>query len=415
MTITALAPLLRIALLLVEVALAAPALYLLVVTIAAMWSTSRLAHASQPALDLAADGAWPRLAVLVPAHNEELLIGRLLDSLAQVDYPRDRLRVFVIADNCADATAAIAREARWAETLERVDTERRGKGYALVWGLERLASRGVQYDACVFFDADSVVDPSCLKALARACTRGADAVQARYAVLNAFESPSTSLRWLALTLMNHVRQLGRATLGASSTLTGNGMLFSHALLERCPWSAFGLTEDYQYYLDLVEHGERVRYTAAAVVRADMPTTFRQVQTQDIRWESDDTPTWVTTRRLLRAAIRMRSLLPIEAILELLTPPLSALVGGTVIVLLAALALGWPLTIGLALIVLACVVVYVGSALVLERPPLAFYRSLVYAPMYIGWKLWVTVVAVHLPHRSREWVRTTRSTRAMPDQ
>jgi cellulose synthase/poly-beta-1,6-N-acetylglucosamine synthase-like glycosyltransferase len=318
------------------------------------------------------------------------------------------LDVYVIADNCDDATAAIVAEFAWAHALIRTDTARRGKGYAVRWALEQVNAADLRYDACVMFDADSVIDPQCLLALAAAYQRGADAVQGRYSVFNAFETPSTSLRWLALTLMNYLRQLGRSTLGASSTLTGNGMLFSHALLERRPWSAFGLTEDYQYYLDLVEHGERVRFAPDALVQADMPTSFTQMRSQDERWESGvERSTWVTALSLLRAALRLHSAVPLEAALELITPPLSLLVGGGVIISLAALALGWPPTLMLALVIWLCVALYIGSALALERPPLAFYRALVYAPLYLCWKLWVKLVLVRLPRRSREWVRTSR--------
>lgn len=393
----------RGALLALELALAIPALYLAVVTAAALWASRRARMTAEPG------GDWPRVVVLIPAHNEEELIGRLLTSLAQVDYPRDRYSVYVVADNCDDSTVEIAKSFTWAHTLKREDTERRGKGYALEWALAWLKSHAVAYDACVMFDADSLVDAGCLKALTTAYVRGADVVQGQYVVLNAFEAPSTSLRWLALTLMNHVRQLGRSTLGASSTLAGNGMLFSAALLERRPWRAFGLTEDYQYYLDLVEHGESVRYAADALVKADMPTTFAQMRTQDVRWESAaEASAPVVALRLLRAAARLRSAIPLEATIELLTPPLSLLIGGVSIALVGALLLGWLPALVVALVIWGCVLLYISSALLLERPPARFYRHLAYAPIFLCWKVWVKLVAVRLPHRSREWVRTSRA-------
>jgi cellulose synthase/poly-beta-1,6-N-acetylglucosamine synthase-like glycosyltransferase len=397
------------ALLLVEIGVAVPALYLATVTSAALWAS----HRRQPHLPHGyPDKQWPQLVALVPAHNEEALIGRLLENLAQLHYPRARLAVYVIADNCDDATATIAGAFAgahvWAHVLERTDAQRRGKGYAIRWALERLQAMDVAYDACVLFDADSLVDADCLLALAAAYQRGADAVQGQYAVSNAFATPSTSLRWLALTLMNHIRQLGRTTLGASSALTGNGMLFSRALLERHPWNAFGLTEDYQYYIDLVEHGERIHYAPDALVRAEMPTTFTQMRTQDKRWESGlERSTAAIALSLFRAALRYRSAAPLEAVMELLTPPLSLLVGLAAVTLLAALALSWPPALILALVIWACLGFYIGSTLWLERPPLALYRALLYAPLYLCWKLWVKIVVVRLPHRSREWVRTSR--------
>lgn len=400
----------RGALLALELALAIPALYLAAVTLAALWASWRPATPrAEPRVEPGvAVSEWPRLVVLIPAHNEELLIGRLLTSASRLSYPRERLDVYVIADNCTDATATLASAFPGVQALTRADPARASKGYALEWALDWLKAHNVAFDACVMFDADSAIDPNCLRALAAEYQRGADAVQGQYIVLNAFDSPTTSLRWLALTLMNHVRQLGRATLGASCSLMGNGMLFSAALLERRPWRAFGQTEDYQYYLDLIEHGESVRYAAGAVVKADMPVTFAQMRPQDLRWESaPEAPTHVIVARLLRAAVRWRSAIPLEAIIELLTPPLSLLIGAAGVALVAALALGWLPTLIAALCIWACSLLYIISAPLLERPPLRFYGHLVYAPFYLCWKLWVKLIAVHLPHRSREWVRTSR--------
>lgn len=399
----------RGALLALEIALAIPALYLAVVTLAALWASWRggVTRAEPGAEPPLAISEWPRLVMLIPAHNEERLIERLLASVSRLSYPRDRLAVYVIADNCTDATAALASAFAGVRVLPRTDPEHASKGFALEWALDWLIAHNVTYDACVMFDADSTIAPDCLRALAVEYLHGADAVQGQYIVLNAFDSPPTSLRWLALTLMNHVRQLGRATLGASCSLMGNGMLFSAALLERRPWQAFGQTEDYQYYLDLVAHGESVRYAAGAVVKADMPATFAQMRPQDLRWESAESPMYVSALRLLRAAAQRRSAIPLEAIIELLTPPLSLLVGFTCVLLVAAVALGWPLTLIVALVILACVALYISSALLLERPPLRFYGHLAHAPFYLCWKLWVKLVAVRLPNRSHEWVRTSR--------
>jgi cellulose synthase/poly-beta-1,6-N-acetylglucosamine synthase-like glycosyltransferase len=398
----------RGALLALEIALAIPALYLAVMTIAALWASWQAGVSRKPLPELSAS-EWPQLVVLIPAHNEEQLIERFLTNLRGLDYPQDRHAIYVIADNCDDSTAALAGAYSWAHTLVRTDTEQRSKGYAIAWALDWLAQHDVPYDACVLFDADSIVEPRCLKTLATAYLRGADVVQGQNVVLNAFEAPSASLRWLALTLMNHIRQLGRSTLGASCSLTGNGMLFSAALLQRRPWQAFGLTEDCEYYFHLVEHGEKVRYAPDALVRSDMPTTFAQMRSQDIRWESNANASLpVVVLRLLRAAVHLRSAIPLEAVLEVLVPPLSLLVGAACFLLVGALALGWFPNLVMALGIWVCVILNVSSALVLERPPLKFYQHLAYAPVYVCWKFWVKLVAVRLPRRSQEWVRTSRA-------
>src|SRR5579859_5321828 len=126
-------------------ALALLTLYLIVLTVAAMF-----ARRHGPA----AGAAQRRFAILVPAHNEQALIGRLLSSLSQIDYPRDRFDVCVVADNCTDATAAIA-ERNGARVFERFDEQHKAKGFALRWLLQRLKDNGEAYDAFIVLDADT--------------------------------------------------------------------------------------------------------------------------------------------------------------------------------------------------------------------------------------------------------------------
>src|SRR5439155_22489765 len=162
--------------------------------------------------------------------------------------------------------------------------------------------------ACVVLDADSVVSAHFLRAMADELDQGWQALQAQNTVLNTAASSSAGLRWIAMTLMNHIRPLGRNALGYSSTLTGNGMCLRHSLLQRFPWKAFSLGEDYQYYLTLIEHGERVRYVPEAIVRSHMPVTFRQMRTQDVRWEASGEQSensWRIALRLLRAGFANR--------------------------------------------------------------------------------------------------------------
>jgi len=398
--------LLRWVVLAAELALALPIIYLSAITIAALATDMRRRRRMSVARSLPTP--TPTFAFLVPAHNEETLLGTLLASLTRQEYPHDRYAVCVVADNCSDDTATVARTAG-AQVFERRDTTRRGKGYALSWILAQLDARGMCYDAYVVIDADSVVAPDFLRAMAAELARGARACQANNTVLNTLEAPSAALRWLAMTLMNHVRPLGRNGIGGSSNLSGNGMCLSRGLLERYPWRAFGLVEDYQYYLDIVAHGERVRYVPEAVVRSHMPTSFRQMRTQDVRWESgspEASPARVALR-LLRAGLRTRSVTPIDAAAELLVPPLSTLLAALLATLAAVAVIGAPIERGLALGLVAGFSLYIGSAFWMLRPGRAIYRALLYAPGYMAWKLWVQLVLRRSKRHTAEWVRTTR--------
>jgi cellulose synthase/poly-beta-1,6-N-acetylglucosamine synthase-like glycosyltransferase len=350
-------------------------------------------------------------AVLIPAHNEEIILNILLESLAQLTYPQERYKVYVIADNCTDKTAELARQFEGVQVYERFDQEKRGKGYALNWMFQQLAESQQVYDAYVILDADSVVIPTFLHAMSKELERGATALQASYSVLNVTESPSTALRWIALTLVNHVRPLGRNGLGGSSTLTGNGMCLTHELLQRHPWQAFGLTEDYQYYLTLVQHGVRVTFVPEAIVRAQMPVTFEQMRTQDVRWEAAATPQqseWQRAWQLLSAGVCTRSIIRLDALAELLTPPLSLLVASSLLIFAASLLLWYPVTILLGFLLVAGITYYIATAFFLLRAPATVYKALLYAPSFVLWKLWVVFVLSKSRKHTKEWVRTTRT-------
>jgi hypothetical protein len=400
----------RSVLLALEIALALPLIYLLALAVGAAIGSIRARVPQQKSGAVRVVSA-STFAILVPAQNEELLIGKILRSLAQLEYPADRHAVHIIADNCTDRTAEIAREAG-VIVLERTDTENRGKGYALAWAFDKLMHGETRYDAYIVLDADAVVEPAFLTALARGLARGGLALQAHNAVLNAAESATSALRWLALSLMNYIRPLGRNVWGGSSTLTGNGMCLTHEMLTRHPWQAFGLSEDYQYYLSIVSSGEKVLFVPDATVRSVMPTTARQLKTQDIRWESlnPDASSWQRriAGRLLGEGMRRHSWVRLDALAELMTPPLSVLAGGCAVTLVAALALSAPLQIALAVLLTGALVTYVGSAFAVLRPPVGVYRALMYAPAYILRKLWIYFVLRRLRKNTTTWVRTSRT-------
>ncbi len=392
----------------IEGILALPILYVCIVSFSALLAQRKRARGANQEDPHAT--AQTTFALLIPAHNEEVILGTLLENLAQLTYPKEKYKVYVIADNCTDKTAELARQYEGVQAYERFNQEKRGKGYALNWMWQQLAESQQVYDAYVVLDADSVVVPTFLHEMDKELRRGAKVLQASNAVLNVTASPSTGLRWVALSLMNHVRPLGRNGLGGSSTLTGNGMCFSHDILQRHPWRAFGIAEDYQYYLTLVLHGERVSYVPEALVRSQMPVTFEQMRTQDVRWETGglQQSQWQTVRQLLRAGLRYRSQVPVEAVAELLTPPLSLLVGSCLLVMVASLLLWSPAAMLFALALCAGVLYYISTPFHLLHPPAAVYKAFLHAPGFMLWKLWIILVLRRSRKRTQEWVRTART-------
>lgn len=254
---------------------ALPALYVALLSVAALAGRARRTHQ--------APATTTSLAVLVPAHNESALISRCLEGLAAQDYPSDRFRVFVIADNCDDDTAAIART-HGATALERNDPLAPGKGRALRWAMDTLLQWDVQVDAFVVIDADSVTDPSLLSSLASAHAAGVQVAQADYGALLDGAGDGPQLRAAAFLLFNRVRPTGKAALGLPCGLLGNGMLFSREIAEQHPWSAFSEVEDVEYGVQLRVNGIRPAYIRRAVLKGPVSTTGQAAEIQRTRWE-----------------------------------------------------------------------------------------------------------------------------------
>jgi glycosyltransferase involved in cell wall biosynthesis len=391
-----------------EVCILGPILYLCVLSVSAVLNARRYeeAHRKSSAEEVY---SYANFVILIPAHNEEVILGILLENLTQLAYPEDRYTICVVADNCTDRTAELARGYENVRVYERFNEDKRGKGYALNWLMQKLEEEQMSYDAYVVLDADSVVVPTFLHSMNRELTKGARAMQGSNAVLNISDSPSTALRWLALTLMNHVRPLGRNGIGASSTLTGNGMCLSRSLLLLYPWRAFSLSEDYQYYLTLVKHGERVRYVPDAVVRSQMPTTFAQMRTQDVRWESSGggQRPWRLAGELLREGLKYHDFIRIEAFVELVTPPLSLIVCWCLLTVFASVLVWSPVDLLISLILMCGLIYYIGTALLLLRPPRKVYMAFLHAPGFMLWKLWVYFVLKKSKKHTSAWVRTSR--------
>jgi cellulose synthase/poly-beta-1,6-N-acetylglucosamine synthase-like glycosyltransferase len=395
-------------LLIIEICIALPIAYLCILSISALIVTRKRKRQGHNEIKALKKAAQTNFAILIPAHNEEVILSTLLESLTLLDYPQELYTTYVIADNCTDTTASLAQQFERVCVYERFNEKERGKGYALNWIWQQLEDK--QHDAYVVLDADSVVVPTFLSAMDHELAQGALALQACNTVLNVTESPSTALRWIALTLMNHVRPLGRNGIGSSSTLTGNGMCLSRTILARYPWQAFGIAEDYQYYLTLIQKGERVRYVPEAIVRSQMPVTFAQMRTQDVRWEAAEPQqsSWHTALQLLQVGLSTRSFVRIEAMLELLTPPLSFMVTSCSLAFIASLFLRSPLEIGLGIALLGGLIGYIATALYLLRAPRAVYKALLHAPGFILWKLWVYFVLSRSRKHTGEWVRTART-------
>jgi cellulose synthase/poly-beta-1,6-N-acetylglucosamine synthase-like glycosyltransferase len=220
-------------------------------------------------------------AVVIPAHDEEATLPAAVRSVLGSDYPAGRVRVLVIADNCTDRTAAVARRLG-ADVVERTDPVNRGKGFALAAGLPAAVATGA--DAVLVLDADCELAPDALRRLDAALSAGAEVVQAEYVYRDPAGTPVGLVTVVGAAIENAV-SAGRATLGLSVSLRGTGMAFRRAVLERVPWAGFGLTEDAEQSARLATAGVGVRFVRGAKVRSDVPPTTDALWTQRRRWRA----------------------------------------------------------------------------------------------------------------------------------
>jgi len=340
-----------------------------------------------------------RLAVVIPAHNEAALIGRCVQSLfASVPKP-DASQIAVVADNCADETAALA-SAAGARVIVRTNLEQKGKSYALRLAFETLSAEG--FSAFLVIDADSLVSPNLLSKALERLNAGAGAVQCRYQVANSSASMRTRLMDVAFLAFNVLRPKGRSGLGLSCGVLGNGFALRGETLAAIPYAADSIVEDLEYHLRLVMHSAGTEFLNEATVYGEIPSGAEAARVQRSRWEGGRlrmAREWVP--RLASAVVSGRMSL-LEPLLELLTLPLayhcllltSALVSPGVNRLFAVAGL-------------AVVLVHVLVAAWLADQPLKTLMALATAPFYVIWKLTTLDSVFSASRRNALWVRTGR--------
>lgn len=368
----------------------------------AVLTLAGLLPARRPAKPLLAG----RIALIVPAHNEAGVIGQTLSNLLPLAQRDGAAAVVVIADNCRDATADLARTAG-ARVIERHDSTHRGKGHALHHAFTQLLKE--DFAAFVVIDADTSADDGFLREV-RASLGEAPAAQARYTVRNGDASPRTRLAELALAGFNVLRPRGRDRLGLSVGILGNGFALRRETLEQVPYTAASVVEDLEYHLRLVQAGLRVAFIDNACVRGDMPTGAEGARTQRARWEGgrlrllrEHSPT--LAGQVLSGQGRL-----LEPLADLLLMPLAYHVLILGIALLLAVAADARYLAMLALAGLSIVALHLLAAVRVAHLPWSRLFLVARIPGYLLWKLSMLAGTFAGAGRNSAWVRTNRTGR-----
>jgi len=357
---------------------------------------------------LVTTGTHPRIAVLVPAHDEEpniaATVAALRADLAETD------RLLVVADNCSDGTAQAA-AAAGAEIVERHDPSRCGKGYALAFGVEHLSR--LPPEVVIVVDADCRVSADGLEQLACMATRTGRPVQAEYLLtLPPKPDARSALSGLAFLVRNLVRPRGLHRLGLPCQLTGSGMAFPWPLLRDAPPLRANLVEDMVLGIELALVGTPPTLCSAVSVSSALPEPGKVQLRQRRRWEHGHLATlMVHGPRLLLAGLARRQAGLVAMALDLMVPPLALLVSaiaGLSLVALGAVALG--ASAGPLLLCLT------GGTLILIAVLSAWWRfgrhllparTLAAAPLYVLWKM-PLYLGFFLRGRHGHWERTSRT-------
>ena len=219
---------------------------------------------------------------IIPAHNEEKVVGNLIESLKNQTYDKNLYDIYVIADNCTDETAKIAKQSG-AIVYERFDEAHKTKGYALKWFLKKKIKEKADYDAFFVFDADNIVDKNFITNMNKKLCQGEEVVQGYRDIKNPTDNWITAGYALFYWTMHRFYHLARYNIGLSPLLNGTGFMVKFDVVKPNGWETETLTEDIEFSLKQIIKGKKLGWATDAIVYDEQPTSFKQSWSQRSRW------------------------------------------------------------------------------------------------------------------------------------
>lgn len=353
-------------------------------------------------------------AIAIPAHDEEKVIQATINQLWELDYPRSRFDVHIVADHCSDKTALLARQAG-AVVHERNEGPRTGKGAALTWLFRRIL-KDKKVDAVVVFDSDTRVDPNFLRVMNSRLVKKDKVIQGNHVIINPEKGWFPTLTWAMFLVDNRFQNLGRSNLGWSAKHMGDSICLHVDVIREMGWGE-GLTEDYQFRQRLLLKGIKIVYEPRCIGYGEAPLSWNQAQAQRARWlrgTHDSNKKYA--RRLLVEGIKNKDFSLLDGAFQAYLPSYSTLsmisALSLLIHVLAKLFLSpsmpWAIIFAWALLV-SLLVIYPLFGLVLENAPARAYFAILSGPVYIVWRSWLAYV-VRYKSKSVQWIRTAHGER-----
>lgn len=346
---------------------------------------------------------------IIPAHNEEAVVGNLVESLKKLDYPRELYDIYVIADNCTDKTAEIAKKAG-AIVYERFDEAHKTKGYALNWFLKQKIEEDADYDAFCIFDADNIVDKNFLKVMNKKLCQGEDVVQGYKDIKNPSDTWISAGYAIFYWTMHRFYHLARYNIGLSPLMNGTGFMVKFDIVKPRGWDTKTLTEDIEFSLKRIIQGEKLGWAKDAIVYDEQPITFKQSWTQRSRWTVGHMQCLREyTKPLASAVVKNKTIMNFDGLLYILgTTPMLVLTLVLVIVNIVLFATGSMTGTDFAIQMLKYIVPtvlvlpFMGLVvLYIEKKPIKpMIKGLITYPLFMG--SWLLINIKCLFKRDTEW-------------
>jgi cellulose synthase/poly-beta-1,6-N-acetylglucosamine synthase-like glycosyltransferase len=353
--------------------------------------------------------------MILPAHNEQSVIGNLIESLQALDYPKELYDIYVIADNCTDDTAKIAKD-MGVTVLERFDEKNKTKGFALQWFLNQKIKENADYDAFCVFDADNIVDKNFLNAMNKKLCQGEEIVQGYRDIKNPDDSWISAGYALFYWTMNRFYHLARYNLGLSPLINGTGFMVDFNLIKPTGWDTITLTEDIEFSLKNIAKGRKLGWATDAIVYDEQPTEFKQSWSQRSRWTVGHLQCMkYYTKDLADGVVEYRTLMNFDGLLYLMGIPMMIvtmllLVINTVIFLADEMSLG-VLIFNYAKYFIATLIVPIFTAIfvmLIEKKPIRkMYKGILMFPVFMGSWLIINLKCIIRPNTKWEKIEHKR--------
>ena len=346
---------------------------------------------------------------IIPAHNEEMVVANLIESLKNQTYDRNLYDIYVIADNCTDKTAQVAKKAG-AIVYERFDQAHKTKGYALQWFLKQKIKENADYDAFFVFDADNIVDKNFIINMNKKLCQGEEVVQGYRDIKNPTDNWITAGYALFYWTMHRMYHLARYNIGLSPLLNGTGFMVKFDVVKPNGWETETLTEDIEFSLKQIIKGKKLGWATDAIVYDEQPTSFKQSWSQRSRWTVGHMQCLKTyTGQLAKALKKHKTLMNFDGLLYIAgTTPMLVLTFGVMLLNIIMYAAKEMSTLLLIINVLNYLIptllLPVGTAaivMILEKKPIKpMIKGMLCYPLFMG--TWVLINLKCLFKRETSW-------------